>query len=179
MLALGSALSLSVSPPARAEILDQEAVSVYTVDVAASLPSIQANATYNVSGYDNLTCGVPIPGGSQINPRVQYVLGEVYANDVVFGEWDCASRTGANFSISGTIYDMAWSPALRRYTSAGSAPQTMTSIAGAAAVTPYKMNAFPGGHWALNQLHYARFVGTTSTGRAIDVRGQLFTVASN
>lgn len=63
------------------------------------------------------------------------------------------------------------------YRPGASAGSFMWATAGAATVNPLRIVTYPGGSPALNTWHYARFVGTTSTGRTIVSNSPLFYVA--
>ncbi len=171
VLACGTALAIST--PAFAGPTDVGAFTQYEQAAAAAASSIAADALVT---NDNLTCSAPTAGGSEVNPRVQYVVGEVYGNDAVFGEWDCESRAVGSISMSGTITDMAFFGGGYHGVASGADARVLS---GACAVAPKALGSFGGGSGALNTWHYARFEGRTSTGRHVFAVSTLFYVASN
>lgn len=177
-LGLAAITGLAVTTsPASAAIADLQPASVGYSQAVTEVTLINADATSNTS--DNLSCSPPTVGGTMVNPRTQYVLGEVYGTDVIFAEWDCVNRnTGTSFTITGRVVDYAFYSG--RWNNVGSSPyESSTSTLGVAAITPYKMNQFPGGSPALNTWHYARFDGVTSTGKRMAGVSELFSVSGN
>ena len=160
---------------AQASAAEVSAFTLYTNAVAAD--SLASAADTSASVGDNITCDpAAVVTGTGANPRVQYVVGEVYATVVMAAHWKCASLdTGVAYTISGTATDMYYSAGA--YRAGGVATDAMGDVYGAGTVNPARTITYAGGHAAINTWHYVRFVGTTSTGRRIITNSQLFYVS--
>lgn len=129
---------------------------------------------------DNLTCDPePTVGAEVVNPRAQYVVGELYGHAALVGHWKCASLdTHKTYTITGQVADYYYSSGSYRQW-ASSPYTTSSSIAGTATTTPTLITSYPGGSPALNTWHYARMDGWTSTGRHVWAISQLYYVSGN
>lgn len=143
---------------------------------------VRADALANVADTaaaagDNITCDPqPVVDGHMINPRAGVVVGEVYGQAEISAHWKCASLdTGATFTVNGTVTD--WYLAGGAYVSGDYGSDAAPATAGVATANPYAVLSYPGGHPGLNTWHFARFVGTTTTGRRIVGDSPLFYVA--
>ena len=143
---------------------------------------VQADALANIADSsaavgDNITCDPqPIVDGRMVNPRAGIVVGEVYGQAEIVGHLKCVSLdTGATYTLNGTVTD--WYYNGTAYVPGQSDPDSMPAVAGAATVNPNRIVSYVGGSPALNTWHYARFVGTTTTGRRIVGVSPLFYVA--
>ncbi|HEV2888949.1 MAG TPA: hypothetical protein VGX28_01090 [Frankiaceae bacterium] len=176
--ALGVAAAAAIAAGTGAVAEAATEVPAFTLYAAV----VQADATANLADTsaafgDNITCDpAPVVDGHMLNPRAGVVVGEVYGQAEIVGHWKCVSLdTGAVYSATGTVTD--WYYTGGHYVSGLSANNTLPATAGATTVNPNRIVRYAGGSPALNTWHYARFVGTTTTGRTIRGVSELFYVA--
>lgn len=173
--ATAAALVLGGSSGAHAGPADPPAFTLYGAVVQADALANVADTSASVG--DNITCDpVPVVDGHMLNPRAGVVVGEVYGQAEIAAHWKCASLdTGATYTVHGVVTDWYFSGGT--YMSGENDPDNMTALAGVGTVNPNLVVSYPGGSPALNTWHYARFTGTTTTGRRIVGVSPLFYVA--
>lgn len=177
-LVVVAATALAVTGAAGSAVAGPADVRAFTLYADVVRADLLANAADTAAAAgDNLTCDPqPLVDGRMLNPRVGIVVGEVFGQAEIVAHWKCASLdTGAVYTVTGTITD--WYFHGGRYVTDAVGTDSMSATAGVAAVHPYAVLRYPGGHAGLNTWHFARFVGTTTTGRRIVGDSPLFYVA--
>lgn len=150
----------ATTAPAAADVTEGTAASATTVsDIAA------ASADNASQPSDNIACDVPKAGGGVINQRTGYFVGEVFGNDLGFGEIACARIDGGTFTLTGRASIEAFTSG--RWATIRTGPSTSrSSLGGASAVAPTVTGSYASLDGSLNKYHRAKVVFATNTGRS-------------
>ena len=172
LAAVGTATAVITASAASAGPVDP-----FTQWVQAAAAAASQDAGQLLAANDNLTCDPsPTVAATEVNPRVQYVVGEVYGSAALAAHWKCASiDTSKVYSMTCSVTDRYFSGA--GYVSGQAATDTRQAIAGQDTADPVLKTSYAGGSAALNTWHYAYAQCTTTTGRSVSAVSQLFYVA--
>ena len=175
--AIAGLLLSSTTAPARADETDiGGAALTYALDVAAAEVQNAGNAIKD----PNTTCNLAATGDNVV-PRVNALVAEVHAEDVIAADGTCVSFETGAYSATVYVYDQMYTPTsitTGTWSNACGTSVTTNSIGGVANTPAYKLCLFPFPSAALGKYHRAKAVLTNTRGQTFVKYSPIWYVAS-